>query len=145
MLLRPVLICQIVGDLDNKVPVCIHISKEAQENSQMLKKARDKGKEGISVRTFLFRTSQLMRKEWNETRITEREGAASWNGSKSAPWMHHLPCATLTAASIPSHHLWYFPICLRLTSGAGIAQRAADFTLVQMRPWDHQDVGDLAQ
>lgn len=47
--------------------------------------------------------------------------------------------------SLPSHHLRYFPICLRLTSGAGIAQRAADFTLVQMRPWDHQDVGDLAQ
>lgn len=47
--------------------------------------------------------------------------------------------------SLPSHHLKYFPICLRLTSGAGIAQRAADFTLVQMRPRDHQDVGDLAQ
>lgn len=37
------------------------------------------------------------------------------------------------------------PTCPRLTSGAGIAQGAADFTLVQMRPWDHQDVGDLAQ
>lgn len=47
--------------------------------------------------------------------------------------------------SLPSHHLRYCPICLRLTSGAGIAQRAADFILMQMRPWDHQDVGDLAQ
>lgn len=35
--------------------------------------------------------------------------------------------------------------CLSLTSGAGVAQGAADFILVQMRPWDHQDVGDLAQ
>lgn len=34
---------------------------------------------------------------------------------------------------------------LKDISGAGIAQRAADFTLVQVRPWDHQDVGDLAQ
>lgn len=32
-----------------------------------------------------------------------------------------------------------------LTSGAGVAQGAADFILVQMRPWDHQDVGNLAQ
>lgn len=36
-------------------------------------------------------------------------------------------------------------MCPRLTSGAGIAQGAADFTLVQVRPWDHEDVGDLAQ
>lgn len=59
------------------------------------------------------------------------------------------PCAGLAVATtnfpLLSHHLRYLPICLRLTSGAGIAQRAADFTLVQMRPWDHQDVGDLAQ
>lgn len=37
------------------------------------------------------------------------------------------------------------PTCPRLTSGAGIAQGAADFTLVQVRPRDHEDVGDLAQ
>lgn len=44
-----------------------------------------------------------------------------------------------------SPHQRHPPTCPRLTSGAGIAQGAADFTLVQVRPWDHQDVGDLAQ
>lgn len=50
-----------------------------------------------------------------------------------------------TQTSTFSPHQRYLPICPRLTSGAGIAQGAADFTLVQVRPRDHQDVGDLAQ
>lgn len=59
-LLRPILICQIIGDLNNKkLLVYVYICRQAQENSQILKTAIDKGKEQISVRTLLFRTSQL--------------------------------------------------------------------------------------
>lgn len=59
-------------------------------------------------------------------------------------YKHHLQWPTQTSPFSP--HQRHPPTCPpRLTSGAGIAQGAADFTLVQVRPWDHQDVGDLAQ
>lgn len=50
-----------------------------------------------------------------------------------------------TQTSTFSAHQRYLPSCPKLTSGAGIAQGAADFTLVQVRARDHEDVGDLAQ
>lgn len=58
--LRPILISQIIGDLDDKKLLAyVHICRQAQENSQILRKAIGKGKEQISIRTLLFRTSQL--------------------------------------------------------------------------------------
>lgn len=56
-----------------------------------------------------------------------------------------LACQQPTQTSPSSPHQRHLPTCPRLTSGAGIAQGAADFTLVQVGPRDHQDVGDLAQ
>lgn len=62
------------------------------------------------------------------------------NLALSLPRPYTVPRSPQASPGLPSH------LCSStLTSGAGVAQRAADFILVQVRVRDHQDVGALAQ
>lgn len=65
---------------------------------------------------------------------------------RHTPHAHHfLPLSPLTPIKKQSPDLPSSACFSTLTSGAGVAQWAADFILVQVGVRDHQDVGALAQ